>query len=437
MAARLQEPLNNSKRPPTLPDLAPPQMRQGSLQTQKRKLSPLPEVMPERQDQHPENTPTHRQATDPWDTPYRAPTTGSLPQLDRPHRPQISPRPARANVRKHRKRPKYRLNPAFTRLLSIVTCVAVVIALGVMAAMYLFADSALEVFIDGNSLGFMALDREITSADFQNLAIDYIEERGPSGRMEIHTHQRITVEPARRINSRSTQSAEWMFGEIRRRLEYQIVARYVYIDNSPFIVLRSQACVDFIKEQAKRNYRNENTVDARLLVSWRVEPTIVPRDYEALRSTTYALERLIGRTMDYDIPYVVQSGDYLYRLARRFNTTLDRILIANNITINHVPHPGDILIIRTRIPTLTVISYDEIVEYVVVPRETIEIPNPAMPELHREIYYEGADGLDRLVRRVTRQDDQIINDERLEAYRVQDPINRVVEVGTRPAIERR
>ena len=73
-------------------------------------------------------------------------------------------------------------------------------------------------------------------------------------------------------------------------------------------------------------------------------PVIIPADSAAVDST----DGSTGSTVQSRFEYAVQPGDTIISIANRFGSTVEEILVINNLTNNDFIRPGDILLIPVR-----------------------------------------------------------------------------------------
>ena len=430
----------NTRRPPSLSTLAPPRAKPQTPDSNRRRLAPLPELAhpnsdpfaPKSQEEAVSHQAQQRKG-------QRHPSTKS-PVAAPPHgnnmRRMPAPKPGKA-VPRSRRKVNYRLNPSFTRALSIFALIIVVGVVVFIGGRHIFAYNAMAVLLNGSHIGYIPLDRELTSTSFHDDVIAYIEERGPSGRMEIVPLEMVEVSLVRRVQNRNMQDISTIKSDIARRMNYEIVAREIYIQGIPRAIVRSQACVDRMQEDVKSQHRNGNTVSAELIIEWQTQNITVARDYYGFQSAQDALESLDHRVY-YDTIYEVQFGDNKSSIADRFGIRVDDLAQVNDRLVSDVLHLGDRLIIRRNVQLLTVVYTDEFTEYIDIPAPVEEVENNTMPEHTRTPTQEGRDGRKRLTKRVIRHNDVEISSEELEAVVVVEPIAHILQVGTRPAvIERR
>lgn len=438
--ARHQDRLSGTRRPPALPALAPPRPKPQNPDSDKRKLSPLPELAPSNSDPFAPKTSNEeyyrhaQQRMGQRRNPPNIKLTQPPPQRSGKVRHVTKPRLGQGAHKHSRRKQRHRLNPAFTKALSVFAVIILLCAIAVMGVRYVFAYNALEVSLNGSPIGYMSLNRELTSAEFHAAVIDYIEEGGFDGRLEIIPRDRVEIAPARRIPNRNMTDPTSLKGDIARNMSYQIVARAIYIDGIRRVVVQSRDHVTQMQEEAKRQHRNAHTVSESFLVPWEVQNLTVERDYYGFRSVHDAL-RDLDHNVNHDIIYTVRPGDNKTLIASRFDgVSADRIAQVNDRLVSDMLHPGDTLIIRTTVPLLTIVYVDEFTEDEDIPAPVYERYNDIMLENDREPYQEGVDGLQRLTKRVIRHNAVVVSSEELAAEIVRAPIPHIIEVGTRPGI---
>ena len=434
-----REKSRNTRRPPSLSALAPPRTKPQTPDSNRRRLAPLPELAPPNSDPFAPKNQEDAASRQAQQRKGQRPTSTKAPVAAPPHSNNMRRIPVSKSGKAvpRRRKVNYRLNPAFTRALSIFALIVVVGVVLFIGGRHIFAYNAMAVLLSGSHIGYIPINRELTSASFHDDVVAYIEERGPSGRMEIVPLEMVEISLVGRVQNRNMQDVSAIKSDIARRMNYDIVAREIYIQGIPRAIVRSQACVDRMREDVTSQHRNANTVNAQLLIEWQTQNITVARDYYGFQSAQDALESLDHR-VDHDIIYTVQFGDNKYSIADRFGIRVDFLAQVNDRLVGDVLHPEDTLIIRRSMQLLTVVYTDEFTEYIDIPAPVEEIENNTITEHTRISSQEGRDGRKRLTKRVIRHNDVEISSEELAAVVVVEPIAHILQVGTRPAvIERR
>jgi len=427
---------HNIKRPPQLGDLAPPKAKQSKQASHKRKLSPLPEI----------KTVTPKTSSAPYDR-NRAmkPPASNRPFDNRRNPSHARRRPlpvtgerlgrsVKTPKRQEKTRPKRGMSSGLKRGLNIGITIIIIGTLITMIGLRLFGNNVLAVFVDDRHVGYIPMNSETTSQSFHNEVIANIEDNHQT---EVIASQQVTVEPARWVSGRNVTERTTMISQLGIYMDYQIRVRAIYVNNQLEALVRSDACVADIERRITAEWRNENTVDSYFATDWRIDTLVVDRDYEGILSPLEAIA-VLDRSDIVTFPYIVQPGESLWVLAPRFGTTIENIANLNNITTDAGLEIGQTLYIRTRRPILSVITIDEFAAYypIEMPVETIYTND--REESTTYVVQEGFPGERRNVQRITRLNGETIQTEQLESEVIHEPVTRIVEVGTRPAVlERR
>ena len=466
----------SKRRPPQLIDLAPPKQI-TSQDTRRRKMTPPPQLGGQSSHAH-DTTPDHsyrdqdtapRRASRPEygkheTNPIPRTYDNTAPRSQPPsYEDRLKPRKIRAHPslyppqedsrgqkppRRGGKRPTPgtrpgqgrrkktpKMHPFAKKMLHMGITVLVIGGLLAMLLIHAFSNNALAVYLDGVHFGYMTLNRETTSESFHDEVIAHIESFILT---EVVTSQRVTIAPARWVSGRNIDNRGEIISDLGVSMEYDIMARAIYLNNVLEVIVRSDNCVSQIERAFMEAHRNENTVHQEFVNDWRVVPVRVHPNDEVIMSSMHAAHILDRQELTY-YRYIVQPGDYLVRIARRFETTPEVIAQINNMSSTRdIIHPGDALMVRARRPLLTVRSIEEFVseESIEMPVETIYTNERAEGTTH--IVQDGRNGERRVTLRITFENDVERYRETLDAEIIREPLMRIVEVGTRPAqIERR
>jgi len=360
----------------------------------------------------------------------RKPTKASPPLATKQQRPNklSGPRLGKGAVmREQRRKPKYRLNPTVKKVLNIGAFVVIAGVLLIMLVVRVFSFNALAIFLDDQHIGYMRLDRELTSEQFHNYAIAHIE---ASLRTSVIVEETVRIAPARWVSGRDIATRDEMLRTLSQGFTYQIVARAIYVNDRLEVMVRTESCVAEIIRFKEERWITSNTISSGFLADWRVEPVIVDPETTNLLSPRDAAEHM-DRQVPWDIEYIVQPGDQLGFIALRFDTTADSIALVNNISLDTIINPGESLIIRTRQPLLSVRTVDEHITLEQLDWETETRENPYMAAAAVVFIQYGQFGEQRVVRHVVRIDGVIVDEYVVDAVEISAPVTEIREVGTR------
>lgn len=364
-----------------------------------------------------------------------APKTSPVAPKSKSAPRNISPRPGSSRRKSGARRQRRRVNPAFTRAISIgAVGVATFIVVGLLL-LNLFSHNALAVYMDEVRMGHVTINRDWEPDHVHYRAVAHLESRRGT---TVIVDQRVTTRPTR-AGRRNIMSLSEMSSLLSDNFTYKISATAIHVNDSLEAVVRTEACALNAAQMLKAPFITENTVVAEFVEDWQLVPWLIDEENEDVELLTPldAAERL-ERPAVSRIEYVVQGGDTLGALAMRFNTPMDRIALINDITTSTIIRPGDTLYIETRRPLLSVRTIDEVLVSEEIPMPIEVIYNPDIPESQRVVIHEGQPGEQLIARRITKVDGVQVSYEVSQHQIVRDAVTHVIEEGTgQPVVERR
>jgi len=435
------------KRPPQPVELAPPRQKATGYDAPKRNLAPLPEIggakKPPREPKgEAERYPYQREVPardalySPRESRERDEYYNQARRRTGAHKP--GPRDRREQdtrpAGRRRSRPQHRnsllpsnMDPRVKKFLNIGVTVAILGTLAIMIILRFFSYNALAVYLDDELVGHLPLDRTLTSEEFHSETIEF-----HSARLgDIRTAQRITVEPARWVAARDISARNEVFNAIGFYLEYDIMARAIYVNGNREGLVRSDQYVNQIILLMTQRFRNENTIHYEFTAEWEIRHALVNPEEEVLLSTTEAIASL-DRNVLTRYPYTVRSGDSWGAIATRFNTYATALANLNGMTVSDIIHPGQTLYVNTFRPLLSVVTVDKVVTIEDIPMDVEERPNPDLPAAVINTIEEGSPGQRQVTQLITYVNGvQRGEPEDLEEEILRFPTPRLIEVGTR------
>ena len=338
-----------------------------------------------------------------------------------------------------RDRKRGRGRPGFGRLglpaiaigASRLTAAAVIILiLGAGAfGLWLFtADNALEVFVDGEPLGFIA-ERDTTAEDLTAQVETAI---GVTIGTNVVLDQVITIEPARAPTSDVISRPE-IIPLIRDSVTFSAEGFAIYVDGVALGALRSRDAAESVLNSLVRRDVPEG---AELVgePSFAEDVTIQSRfmSEDDFESPEVMLVRL-SQEQPVSQTYTVQSGDSMYTIASRFGMTLEAIFAANPgiNPVNPALRVGQSVNVVRMTPILSVRTVEVSVTNEEEPYGTETITNPTRQNTFRSVLQPGHTGVREVTRHITRVNGVITDTEIISEHVIQEPVNEIVEVGTR------
>jgi len=211
---------------------------------------------------------------------------------------------------------------------------------------------------------------------------------------------------------------------------FRIVGTAIYVSGNRKAILRNQAEVDEVERhllqpfmRAGANYVDSGFVERFDMVSVTVNP-------EQISTVSEALRLLDGQIMVME-EYVVRSGDSLSRIAAVHGISQERLLANNpNFTPNTVLRIGDIMLIETSRPYLSVRTVEEVTRTEVISIEIQNRENPSRPSHSSEVIQQGRSGERQIVERIVRINGVEYSEEVISMDIISEMIPQIVEVGT-------
>ena len=288
--------------------------------------------------------------------------------------------------------------------------------------------NALAVYLGDTLVGNIVRVKDLDEAELQREAVDMLEAQLKGAVVQVN--ETLSVKPvhsaAKNIKSRSE-----VLDEATRLFTYQIAAAAIYVNGTEIAVLRTIAEAEEVARQLQMPYlvgNYEDYISISFVEDWEI--VIKNTDEEDLDRTEDALTQLDKRTRGMD-DYAIQGGDNLYVIARKFNTTINKICTDNpGYTTDTILRAGSILKIETTKPFLSVKTIEETTRAEVIPFSVKNVDNNEETVSYTNVRQEGTNGEREIASRITRINGQQVTEEEIETRVIREPIDRIVEVGT-------
>ncbi|MCL1843897.1 MAG: G5 domain-containing protein [Defluviitaleaceae bacterium] len=323
-----------------------------------------------------------------------------------------------------------------TKYLSFATGGIAAVASIIIAVWFvtnLFTYNALEVYLDGEHVGFIPMNEELTSDEFHRYAV--LSLQATLGGASVSVEQQVTVAPAR-VSNRDITPRNDMLTLLGRRFDYQIAAIAIYVNGNRAALMRRQADLNHVEYLLTRMWFNENTVGAEFVSGWETVVVYVNPDEVEFDSPDDAFWRLDIEVLQ-NVPHIVESGENLSILAIRYGTSVDRIMLINGMSTTDI-WVNDRLYIEMRRPLLSVRTFDEFrtTEIIDMPVETRY--NANLPYAHTNEIQRGQNGEHVITLRITRINGVEQYRETLNPEIITEPQTHIIEIGTgAPAVDLR
>ena len=277
----------------------------------------------------------------------------------------------------------------YSKEIGIVCLGLICLAFVVFSVLLLTSDNALAVYLGHERIGYLPLNRETREWDASYVQEQAIVHRSANVAAEIRVNEQVRLVPVRaNRNALSNATITEVITQVSGRFTYQIVAQAIYVDGQRIAVMQSLTLAEHVKRHFTSAFQTTNTVEATI-VGW--ELRTVYSDGTGLDSPEVAMTALDRRVEDI-LNYVVQFGDTLYGIAFRHGVAANVMFEDNGLTAQSVPHPGDIIRIRTTRPFLTVRTVEDVSVNEVIPMERVTDYDDELAVGNVNVLSEGRDG---------------------------------------------
>jgi LysM repeat protein len=306
--------------------------------------------------------------------------------------------------------------------------------------MNLFVNNAFAVYLNGELIGHIPISEDMTSEMLHERAVLHLE--AARGGVSVQIDQVVTIEESRVPNNQRSSHGD-ILRVLERKFDYTIAATAIYVEGNFEALMRTQDDVAHLKEMLQERWIDSNfTVRAEFVdmceheqdvsceCKWKEVRRYVDHDPEITEFDTAssAFNRLERTKMEM-YPYTVVSGDNLGLISIRFGTDINKIMHDNNLTGTNI-FPGEILMIYTSRPLLSVRTYDEIPteQSVEMPVDIVERPD--LPNNVQRVIQYGSPGMQVTRELIIRENGVERHRETLEAEITIQPITHIIEQGT-------
>jgi len=313
---------------------------------------------------------------------------------------------------------------------TLVAATAAVVLGGIALGVWFFtAHNAMEVFLDGESAGFIA-ELDTTAEDITTQLENAISVTVGS---IVRIDQEITLEPARASAPDEVRARHEIIPYLRGIVTYTAEGFVIYVGGVAHGTLRNREAAESVLSGLVQRRLADN---AQLIgqPDFAEDVSIQSRFVdESLFDSTEATIARLAQEHPVSGTYTVQPGDSMSIIASRVGMTLEALFNANpdvspanpglsiGQTIN-VVYMTPLLSVRT--VELSVITEDE-------PYGSEIISNPMQPATYRSVVQPGRVGVREVTSHVTRVNGLVTDTEVISERVLQEPLNETVVVGTR------
>ena len=328
-----------------------------------------------------------------------------------------------------------RLSLKARRILRLWPLGLIGIAFVVMALINIFSYNAWAVYLDGEFLGHMPINREVEP---ESIHLDAVQQLQDFLGADVIVNEEAVVRTAR-AGRRELYATPDMVRRISQSFTYQIMASVIYLDGERVAVLRNGAEAEHVADEIMRRFFNDYTLPGSSFEEdWQVRRIAVEMEMDDMDSPDEVIQ-LLERPIRDIHNHVIRDGDTQGAIAVEFNTTVNMIGYLNDISSDAILRVGNILQVEITRPRLTVRTVDEVTFIEFIPKEEEIIENPYKLVSLYEVLVAGRDGEVEVRQRITRLNGvQVGAPEEISRRELSPAVTRVVEIGTmETAIETR
>ena len=312
----------------------------------------------------------------------------------------------------------------------------IALAMIILAIWSVTNKNAYAVYIDKRLVGYVAKAADITGESIFAKSKSNLE---ASLGARVVVNEEISIEPAHASRKNVSPFMD-LIAEIGRNFTYKIEATAIYVEGSEVIILKTEedakAVERFLTGPFVLDADGITYVDVSFVEDFALIKKLVD---EGELGTVEEAKTLLDKTNRALADYTVVSGDMLGGIARRHNTTIDKIC-ENNPGLNSesILQIGQVIKLETVKPFLSVRTIEEAVRKEAIPMSVRTEENPSENTAYLKTLQDGKDGEREITVRIVRVNGvQIGGEEIINTRTTVEPVDRVVEIGTAEAATER
>jgi murein DD-endopeptidase MepM/ murein hydrolase activator NlpD len=253
---------------------------------------------------------------------------------------------------------------------------------------------------------------------------------------DVFLHQSVQYKTCM-VPKSEVKSADY-YETILKKLPWTAAGVELCVDDQPIMVLASQEVVDELLER----YQNAIIPDEskETIESVRFEGNISFRNKQVAAEEIVPLEEALQILMGGGLKektYIVQEGDTLWDIAAKHNMQVDELLQANAQLTAENLKPGQELKLTTVEPLLKMVITSNLVTKELLPYETKTKYDSNLDSGKTKVVQAGKNGEARVVYRIVRENNRVVEKQEIERTVVKEPEAKVVAKGTRTMLASR
>jgi accessory gene regulator protein AgrB len=317
--------------------------------------------------------------------------------------------------------PKNSKNSFYMYVGMFITCIII------MFTFFLFTRrDAYDILVDDVFVASMSSARGITANEFEEAAISKLE--GLLSKT-IRVNESVTFV---RVNSRgrTLSTTDHVVLSIANALTYDIQAYNIVINGVVVASASSRREAESLLYEVKAPYTQDSfeVVESSFVQDVYIQEAFISPDSLL---ANYEILAILTSQIDITEVYIVSPGDNLWSISNRLNTPIDAILRDNpGISESSPIFVGMELNVTVPTPMLSVNVVREVTHNEVIPSQSQVIENPSLPQNTSSVLQEGVTGISEITKRSTYLNGVLISSEVVAERVVQEPVDRISQVGT-------
>lgn len=299
------------------------------------------------------------------------------------------------------------------------TCAAVAIGVFVLALNF---SIGFEAVVNGQSIGVVKSEEECVAVvnEVNSELSEYFD-----GEQTIEAE--ITTVPKLIPKDQYTPETE-LKTAVCQLTDKMHEMQVVYLGEEALFALPDAEAVDTVLQEFKNYYTGgDDSIEFIMEQELEVKTEMAP--VSLLRDTATAVSILNGSEKK-DNEYVIQPGDTLWSISRKYDTTVDELLQINEGLTEDIVD-GDIITVKAYVPVVKVTTkqraeYTESIGY-----ETQVVETEDLYRGKTEIQQEGVEGQAQVVANIVKENGQEVSREVLSSEVVSEPVDCIKLVGTK------
>lgn len=309
------------------------------------------------------------------------------------------------------------------QIMSGVVTAAVVIAICGVVNM-LDWSLGYEVIVDGENIG-MVTDR--------NIVYDAVDEAGQEVKLYLGEDAAYNKEPVfvrRIVSEKRLADKDSIKAALLSNVDTMVEGYALYIDGKVALGVSSENAAEWVLAHYKQKFAGDTITDD-MSVDF-CEKIEVKKEFlhiALLETPEEALEVLSGNGKEL-ATYIVQNGDTLWDVAKKYDTTVEHILAMND-NISENIREGMKIKVEKAVPLLSVRSVQTVSLTEPVPYEVEKIKDNSIYQGRTVVAQKGQDGSAKVLARVTKINGVQTEKDVLESETITEPIKQIEKIGTK------